>query len=76
VSFAAITLYVASQRVFIVVSVCFVIDSVQKVLDTPSYVGDSDEASLQHRNSSHCFTSKIFLLSHVSGTGMWVGKWF
>jgi hypothetical protein len=30
------TLYVASQRVFIVV-VCFVIDSVRKLFDTPSY---------------------------------------
>jgi hypothetical protein len=36
VSFAAITLYVASQRAFIVVSVYFVIDSVRKLLDTPS----------------------------------------
>jgi hypothetical protein len=37
VSFAAITLRVASQRVFIVVVVYFVIDSVRKLLDTPSY---------------------------------------
>jgi hypothetical protein len=37
VSFAAITLCVASQRVFVVVSVYFVIDSVRKVLDTPSH---------------------------------------
>jgi hypothetical protein len=37
VSFAAITLCVASQRVFIVV-IYFVIDSVRKILDTPSYV--------------------------------------
>jgi hypothetical protein len=37
VSFAAVTLCVASQRVFIVV-VCFVIDSVRKLLDTPSYM--------------------------------------
>jgi hypothetical protein len=37
VSFAAITLYVASQRVFIVLIVYFVIDSVRKLLDTPSY---------------------------------------
>jgi uncharacterized protein HemY len=43
VSFAAITLCVASQRVFIVVVVVvvvvvyFVIDSVRKLLDTPSY---------------------------------------
>jgi hypothetical protein len=35
VSFAAISLYVASQRVFIVVH--FVIESVQKLLDRPSY---------------------------------------
>jgi len=37
VSFAAITLRVASERVFIVVSVHFVIDSVRKLLDTTSY---------------------------------------
>jgi hypothetical protein len=36
VSFAAITICVASQRVSIVVY--FVIDSVRKILDTPSYV--------------------------------------
>jgi hypothetical protein len=35
VSFAAITLCVAPQRVFIVY---FVIDSVRKLLDIPSYV--------------------------------------
>jgi hypothetical protein len=37
VRFAAVTLCVASQRVFIVISVYFVIDSVRKLLDTPSY---------------------------------------
>jgi hypothetical protein len=37
VSFASITIYVASQRVFIVVSVYFIIDSVRKLLETPSY---------------------------------------
>jgi hypothetical protein len=37
VSFAAITLCVASQRVFVVV-VYFVIDSVRKLLGTPSYI--------------------------------------
>jgi hypothetical protein len=37
VSFVVITLCVASQRVFIVVSVYFIIDSVRKLLDTPSY---------------------------------------
>jgi hypothetical protein len=37
VSFAAITLCVASQRVTPKVSLCFVIDSVRKLFDTPSY---------------------------------------
>jgi hypothetical protein len=37
VSFTAITLCVASQRVFIVVSAYFVVESVQKLLDTLSY---------------------------------------
>jgi hypothetical protein len=39
VSFVAITLCVASQRMFIVDVVYFVIDSVRKLLDTPSYLG-------------------------------------
>jgi hypothetical protein len=34
-SFAVITLCVASQRVFIIIVVCFVIYSVRKLLDTP-----------------------------------------
>jgi len=38
VSFATITLNVASQRVFIVVSVYFVIDPVRKLFVTPSYL--------------------------------------
>jgi hypothetical protein len=37
--FAAITLCVASQRVILKVSVYFFIDSVRKLLDTPSYDG-------------------------------------
>jgi hypothetical protein len=37
VSFVAITFHVASQRMFIVVSIYFVIDSVRKLLDRPSY---------------------------------------
>jgi hypothetical protein len=45
VSFAAITLCVASERVFIVVVVYFVIDSVRKLLDTPSYINLSVERS-------------------------------
>jgi hypothetical protein len=38
VSFAVITLCVASQRVFIVAVVYFVTDSVRILLDTPSYM--------------------------------------
>jgi hypothetical protein len=38
VSFAAITLCVASQRVFVVVAAYFFIHSVRKLLDTRSYV--------------------------------------
>jgi hypothetical protein len=37
VSFAAMTLYVASEQVFIVVSIYLFIDSLRKLLDTPSY---------------------------------------
>jgi hypothetical protein len=46
VSFAAIALSVASQQVFIVL-VVHVIDSVRKILDTPSYVlkSTNDEVS-------------------------------
>jgi hypothetical protein len=46
VSFAAITLCIASQRVFIVVSLYFVIDSVRKLLDTPLY------AAVKNRRNS------------------------
>jgi hypothetical protein len=49
VSFAAITLFVASQRapiVFIVV-VYFVIDSVRRLLDIPSYPYTIDECHRQ-----------------------------
>jgi len=41
VSFATITLCVDSQRVIPKVSVYFVIDSVRKLLDTPSYTSTS-----------------------------------
>jgi hypothetical protein len=42
VNFAAINLYIASQRVFIFV-VYFVIDSVRKLLDIPLYATDCKE---------------------------------
>jgi len=37
-TFATITLFVASGRVFIVILVYFVIDTFPKLLDTPSYL--------------------------------------
>jgi hypothetical protein len=43
VSFAAITLCVTSQRVFIVVSKYLVIDSVRKLLDTPRILSETFE---------------------------------
>jgi hypothetical protein len=52
VSFAAITLRVASQRVCIVAAVYIVIDSVRKLLDTPSLRHyDYDECDI-HRSVS------------------------
>jgi hypothetical protein len=48
VSFAAITLCVASQRVFIVVSVYFIIDLVQKILDTPSQMAACSDQTLSN----------------------------
>jgi hypothetical protein len=52
-SFAAITLCVASQRVFVVVVVVvdFVIDSVRKLLDTPLYVVQGRNQWLAHVNT-------------------------
>jgi hypothetical protein len=54
VSFATMTLCVTSQRVFIFVSIYFIIDSVRKLLDTPSYIlspfGKSVQFLLQTKN--------------------------
>jgi hypothetical protein len=47
VSFAVVILCVASQRVFTVVSVYFVVDSVRKLLDTSSYYLVPDTVSYQ-----------------------------
>jgi len=43
VSFAVITLCVASQGVFVVVFIYFIIDSVRKLLDTLSYTSSARE---------------------------------
>jgi len=45
VSFAAITLCIASQWMIPKVSVYFVIDSIRKLLDTPSYFNVCGEAN-------------------------------
>jgi hypothetical protein len=52
-SFAAITLCVASQRMFIVVIVYFVIGSVRKLLDTQSYI------EISGSNTRDFFPSKL-----------------
>jgi hypothetical protein len=52
-SFAAITICVASQRVFIVVSVYFVIDTVRNLLDTNSML--SLAYSYIHADNFHDF---------------------
>jgi hypothetical protein len=81
VSFAAITLCVVSQRVFIVVSVYFVIDSVRKLLHTPSYLcvcvggGGAYTTVHEHRfclsaNSYHPLSLQVpfLILTHSSYT--------
>jgi hypothetical protein len=60
VSFAPLTLCVASQRVFIVV-VYFVIDSVRKLLDTPSYMCKN---CVQVSGHSVCVTWSEWLKSY------------
>jgi hypothetical protein len=61
VSFAAIILCVASQRVFViaafVVVVYFVIDSFRKILDTPSYVIMKIQMSVSFSSNMEVFGS-------------------
>jgi hypothetical protein len=64
VSFAAIALCVASQRIYVV---CFVIYSVRKLLDTPSYrtvIGNLSSGDL-HENSVTPFGPKEYFL-HIT----------
>jgi hypothetical protein len=70
VSFAAITLCIASQQVFIVVSVYFVIDSVRKLLDTPSnvWIKANEEFKVAKEAHGNCiFQSVINISSQASG---------
>jgi hypothetical protein len=61
VSFAAITLCVASRRVFIVVSVYFVIDSVRKLLDTTLYL-EINTSSVTYRKIKIKILKKTMIL--------------
>jgi len=64
VSFAAITLCVASQRVFVVL---FVIHSVRKLLDTPSYTtGLAEETEGNHERKVAYIPSVIFVLTNTN----------
>jgi hypothetical protein len=62
VSFAAITICVASHSVFIVVAVYFVVDSVRKLLDTPSYTGREEEDYVSADQMLSCFERSVLLL--------------
>jgi hypothetical protein len=65
VSFAALTLCVASQRVFIFVLVYFVIDSVRKLLDTPSYISFMD-LSERKVNVTKTFASDMIICVEIN----------
>jgi hypothetical protein len=67
-SFSAITLYVASQRVFIFVSIYFFIGSVRKLLDTASYSEDL-MVKTGHRDS-YCSAIRICWSTSCSRTSI------
>jgi hypothetical protein len=68
VSFVAITLCVASQRVFIVV-VYFVIDSVRILLDTLLYTYFDITLAVTSRDSSVSTVTGLWALQYRVGTG-------
>jgi hypothetical protein len=53
VSFTAITLCLVSEHVFLVVSIYFVMDSVRKLLDAPSYLFMSSCSSVSYFKPDH-----------------------
>jgi hypothetical protein len=65
VSFAAITFFVASQRVIPKVSAYFVIDSVRKRLDTPSFFSVNG-------NANHHLGTGLFVHKGLRSTGGWL----
>jgi hypothetical protein len=64
-SFVAITLLFASQRVFIVVSLYFIIDSVRKLLDTPLYNTVTSNI-LQLCRILFCFLFDVHKITYLS----------
>jgi hypothetical protein len=66
VSFAAITLFAASQQVFIVVSVYFVMDPVRKLFDTTSYcggdIGTSEKYMAAQCGAVFCYDRLLWLV--------------
>jgi hypothetical protein len=69
-SFAVIILCVASQLVFIVAVVCLVIDSVRKLLNTPSYIRKSSKTLLSDTEAS-CFFKRTTTVVFASRCWSW-----
>jgi hypothetical protein len=75
VSFAAITLCVASQRILIVVSVYFVIDSVPKLLNTPSFFNFLQRLlTTQVKNGNKCNTKACTGIQNTGAKRSWTHK--
>jgi hypothetical protein len=75
VFFAAITFCVAHQRVFIVVSVYFFVDSVRKLSDTPSYILKRDIFHCLISTPSPSFSPRssiVYLWFHVEWPGQYL----
>jgi hypothetical protein len=75
VSFAAIILCVASQRVIPKVSVYFVIDSVRKLLDTPAYAIPI-ELMRNKRKVDHHLRRVITIITKVLKIGVLITYFF
>jgi hypothetical protein len=69
VSFAAITFCFASQRVFIFVVVYFVIDSVRKLLDSPSYTRTEIRPTGRRRHAERQWAASTIISLLPQGAG-------
>jgi hypothetical protein len=67
VSFAAITLCVASQWIIPTASVCFVIDSVRELLDAPSYAFNILARYIKFWHLSHFYSAVIDIFNACRG---------